>query len=229
MTDDHARVPRRLVRRAPARRLVHRPRPRSPPTAKRSSSSARSPSPTTRRAPTMPGGPRPKPPASSASAKETARRAHADRRRGRAPHRPQGRVGRASAATTPGLHEPLGAGDDPAAHAGTRGARHARRCRSRPESLRRARLVRAPRARSRGRVDPAAAGRARRGPRRAARADPTPPRTRRTYDQQAVVVRMPARSPSPQRCSTFDDGFITDAASPMWSSPSAWPSSWIAT
>ena len=40
-------------------------------------------------------------------------------------------------------------------------------------------------------------------------------------DQQAVVARIPARSPSPQCMITFADGFITDARSPMWSSPSA--------
>ena len=47
-----------------------------------------------------------------------ARRAHADRRRRRAPHRPQGRMGRTVRRYASGVHQPLGAGDDPVAHAG---------------------------------------------------------------------------------------------------------------
>ena len=74
----------------------------------------------------------------------------------------------------PGVHAARGAGDDPAAHAGAPGARHARRRRRRAESLRRARMVRAAGARPRRRVDPAVAGRARR--RRASRAPRAEPR-----------------------------------------------------
>ena len=53
-----------------------------------------------------------------------------------------------------------------------------------------------------------------------ARASTASPADRRLISRRSIA-RIPARSPSPQCMITFDDGFITDARSPMWSSPTS--------
>ena len=92
-------------------------------TARRSSSSAPWPNPIPRGRRRHGDRPRPAGRGSNASARTRASSA-CDRRRGRAPHRPQGRVGRAVRRRARGLHEPRGPRDDTAAHERAPDARH---------------------------------------------------------------------------------------------------------